>query len=132
MWVVCIAGAVVAVLGLLSSRKTWEDMGKNRLLMDSELPREPALRSPTAQFERDAEIRQMLNARNARRIRRGEQPLDVEQELCKLTSSTEDPALRAEVRQLVVARNYRRARAGKPPLDIDAEVKRELAKLADL
>jgi hypothetical protein len=74
----------------------------------------------------------MLTARNARRIKRGEPPLDIEQELSKLTSSTADPALRAEVRQLVQARNYRRVRAGKPALDIEAEVERELAKLSNL
>jgi hypothetical protein len=131
LWVVCIAGAVVALVALASSRKTWEDLGKNRLLMDSELPREPAQGS-TALHERDEEIRQMLHARNSRRIRRGEEPLDVELELSKLTSSGSDPALRAEVRQLVIARNYRRVRAGKPPLEVEAEVERELARLAEL
>jgi hypothetical protein len=74
----------------------------------------------------------MLNARNARRIRRGEPPLDVEHELSKLTSSTVDPALRGEIRDLVNARNYRRVRAGKPPLDVEAEIERELEKLANL
>jgi hypothetical protein len=132
LWVVCIVGAIAAALALFSMRKTWEDLGKNRLLMDSELPRETGSGSAASLRERDEEIRQMLEARNARRIKRGEPPLDVELELSKLTSSTSDPALRAEIRQLVVARNYRRTRAGKPPLDVDAEVEREVAKLADL
>jgi hypothetical protein len=132
LWVVCIAGAVCAVLGLLYSRQTWEDLGKDRLLMDSELPRDPGSASAASLLERDEEIRQMLGARNARRIRRGEAPLDVEEELSKLTSSTADPALRAEIRDLVKARNYRRVRAGKPPLDIEAEIQRELEKLSQL
>jgi hypothetical protein len=132
LWVVCIAGAVCAVLGLLYSRQTWDDLGKDRLMMDSELPRDSAHTSTASLVERDEEIRQMLNARNARRIKRGEPPLDIEQELSKLTSSTTDPALRAEVRDLVKARNYRRVRAGKPPLDVEAEIERELEKLSNL
>jgi hypothetical protein len=132
LWVVCIAGAVCAVLGLVVSGRTWDDLGKDRLLMDSELPRDSGHSSPASLLERDEEIRQMLNARNARRIRRGEPPLDVEHELSKLTSSTVDPALRGEIRDLVNARNYRRVRAGKPPLDVEAEIERELEKLANL
>lgn len=131
LWVVCITGAVVALFALASMHKAWEDLGKNRLLMDSELPRDTA-QGAAALHERDEEIRQMLQARNARRIRRGEEPLDVDLELSKLTSSSTDPSLKAEIRQLVMARNYRRTRAGKPPLDVEAEIERELAKLADL
>jgi hypothetical protein len=132
LWVVCIVGAVGAVAALLASRQTWEDLGKNRLLMDSELPRDPARSSAAANLERDEEIRQMLQARNARRIRRGEQPIDVDLELAKLTAVDQDPTLRKEIRDLVVARNYRRTRSGKPALDVEAEIERELAKLADL
>ena len=120
------------MLGLFYSRQAWEDLGKDRLLMDSELPRDSGSGSAASLLERDEEIRQMLNARNARRIRRGEEPLDVEHELSKLTSSTTDPALRAEIRDLVKARNYRRVRAGKPPLDIEAEIQREVEKLSKL
>ena len=62
------------------------------------------------------EIRQLLEARNERRIRRGEPAIDIEQELARLTTIAPaiDPALREEIRQLVVARNHRRVRAGKP------------------
>jgi uncharacterized protein YkwD len=82
---------------------------------------------------RDDEIRQMLAARNERRARRGEPPLDVEEELAKLTGAavfTTDPELEGEVRALVVARNQRRARKGQPPLDVEAEVRRQLDALA--
>jgi hypothetical protein len=76
------------------------------------------------------EIRQMLEAKSARRQARGEEPLDVEAEIQKLTTpGGDDPALREEVRQLVVARNERRLRQGKEPLDVDAEVERQLRSL---
>jgi len=131
LWIVCIGAAVAAVVGLFASRRVWEDFGKNGLLMDSEMPRSGGS-GPAALRERDEEIRQMLEARNARRLRRGEAPLDVEQELGRLTAPSIDPELASEIRSLVIARNYRRARAGKPPLDVEAEIERELSKLREL
>jgi hypothetical protein len=132
LWIVCITGAVFAVVALISSQKTWRDFGKEGLVMDSELPRGVAHTSPASLRERDEEIRQMLEARNARRVRRGEQPLDVEEELAKLTAPQIDPELRSEIRDLVIARNYRRTRAGKPPLDIEAEIERQISELGNL
>jgi hypothetical protein len=132
LWVVCIAGAIAAVIGLISTRRTWDDFGKNRLLLDSDVGRGTKHASPAALRERDEEIRQMLEARNARRARRGEPPVDIEEELAKLTAPRLDPQLEAEIRQLVVARNYRRTRAGKPALDVDAEVERQIRELAEL
>jgi hypothetical protein len=130
IWVVCIAAAVIAVIALLSSSKAWEDFGKGHLLMDNEAAPRPD--AGTAAEERDEEIRQMLEARNARRRRRGEAPLDVEEEIRRLTPSQVDPELRQEIRDLVKARNFRRVRAGKPPLDVDAEVEREISRLGEL
>ena len=132
LWIVCIAAAIVAVVAFVSTRNTWDDFGKDGLLLDSELSRGAPHTSAAALRERDEEIRQMLEARNARRIRRGEQPLDIEQELAKLTAPQIDPELRAEIRDLVVARNYRRTRAGKPPLDVEAEIEREIEQLGRL
>jgi hypothetical protein len=129
VWIVGIAGVVVAVVALLASRRTWQDFGKDGLLMDSEVPRPAGGQPASPNQERDEEIRQMLQARNARRIRRGEQPIDVEEELGRLTAPMVDPELRKEIRDLVIARNYRRTRAGKPALDVDAEVEREIARL---
>jgi hypothetical protein len=117
---------------MTSSAKTWEDLGKDRLLMDRDLTRGARPGSAAGMRERDEEIRQMLEARNARRMRRGEAPVDVEQELRNLTGPQIDPQLLLEIRQLVEARNYRRARAGKPPLDVDAEVEREISRLGDV
>jgi hypothetical protein len=128
LWVVCVIAIVVALAALISTRQTWQDFGKNGLLMDSELKSPPSTSSGTDQ-ERDEEIRQMMEARNARRLRRGEEPLDVEREIARLTPQNFDPKLEAEIRDLVKARNYRHVRAGKPPLDIEAEVQRELEKL---
>jgi hypothetical protein len=132
LWIVCITGAILAVIALISTQKTWQDFGKDRLVLDSELPRGAGHSSPAALRERDEEIRQMLEARNVRRVRRGEQPLDVEEELAKLTAPQIDPELRAEIRDLVIARNYRRTRAGKPPLDIEAEIERQISELGNL
>ncbi len=101
------------------------------LVLDSEQPREP--RGGAALIERDEEVRQMLEARNARRRRRGEPEIDVEAELKRLTATVEiDDELRGEIRQMVIARNHRRARRGLQPLDVDAETEREIAELSRL
>jgi hypothetical protein len=132
VWVVCALGIVAAFLSLIGTRKAWDEYGKGRLVMDHENTVGPAAGSAAALVERDAEIREMLGARNARRARRGEPPIDVEAELKRLTATQIDAGLRAEIRDLVIARNARRARLGKPPLDVEAEIEREIAGLHDL
>jgi hypothetical protein len=86
-------------------------------------------------MEREAEIRQFVQARHDREEARGEDPVDVESEVARLVGLTEAPvpeqerqdsALREEVRQLVIARNERRMRRGEPPLDVEAEIERQL------
>ncbi len=132
VWVVCGVGLVLGFVALVSSGKAWDDYGKNRLLLDSDLSRAPSRGSAAALLERDTEIRELLEARNERRRRRGEPPIDVEDELKRLTAPQIDDELRAEIRDLVHARNARRARAGKPPLDVEAEIAREIASLSEL
>jgi hypothetical protein len=133
LFIVCGVAALAALALLIRSGKTWEEHGKRGLLLDRDLPRGPVHGSAAATAERDAEIRAMLEARNARRARRGESPVDVEQELARLTGAPQiDSALRAEIRDLVLARNHRRARAGKPPLDVDAEIEREIREFGQL
>ena len=133
LYLVCGLSLVGAVVALISMRKTWEDYGKSsRLVMDRDLPQERARDSSATFLERDAEIRQLLEARNLRRERRGEPPIDVEQELARLTAPQIDEELRGEIRDLVIARNHRRARTGKPPLDVEAEVERQIASLSRL
>ncbi len=131
--VVCAVGVAGAVAALLLNRRTWDEYGRNQLVRDSEADRAPvALRSgPAADRERDEEIRQMLEARNARRRRRSEPELDIDAELRRLTAPLVDDELRAEIRDLVIARNHRRRRQGKPPLDVDAEVAREISRVTD-
>lgn len=134
IWVVCVLAVLIAVGMLIASRKTWEDFGKGRFVMDRDPGQDARPGSGAALAERDTEIRQLLEARNERRARRGEAPIDVEHELARLTTPQPavDPALREEIRQLVVARNHRRVRAGKPPLDVEAEIEREIAGLSGL
>lgn len=141
-WVVLLAvvvgGALIAVLTLALTGKLYEQIGRGGLSIDEEKGRgHPgagraeggAAAAAAATGERDAEIRQLLTARNERRIRRGEEPLDVEEELRRLTAPAIDAGLREEIRQLVVARNERRQRAGKEPLDVEAEVERQVREL---
>jgi hypothetical protein len=127
IWVVCILALVIAFAALIASRKTWEDYGKGQFVMDRD-----EARAPSGAAERDSEIRQLLEARNVRRERRGEEPIDVDEELARLTAPAIDPELREEIRQLVVARNARRVRAGKPPLDVELEIEREISALRDI
>jgi hypothetical protein len=124
IFVVVILAALIAVAGFAARSRAYDEIGRGGLSFDRPPP-EPA----ASGVVRDAEIRQMLAARNERRARRGEPPLDVEAELAKLTGAAAlaaDPELEAEVRSLVLARNERRARRGEPPLDIEAEVRRHL------
>jgi DNA-binding FadR family transcriptional regulator len=132
VWVVCGLAIVIGIAALVVSGKTWEDFGKGLFVRDQDLPRGPRPDSTAALLERDTEIRELLEARNARRRRRGEPPIDVEREFARLTAPRIDPELEAEIRQLVIARNNRRARLGKPPLDVEAEVSREIEKLGEL
>jgi hypothetical protein len=128
IFVVVILAALIAVAGFAARSRAYDEIGRGGLSIDR-----PPPERVTSRVVRDDEIRQMLAARNERRIRRGEPPLDVEEELAKLTGAAPagaDPALEAEVRSLVVARNERRARKGEAPLDVEAEVRRQLDSLA--
>ncbi|MGZ4266641.1 MAG: hypothetical protein ACXVS6_21300, partial [Solirubrobacteraceae bacterium] len=86
LWIVCILGVIAAFAALVTGRKTWKDYGKGGLSLDGDAPRRPAAGSAAAIHERNAEIRELLEARNARRARRGEPPLDVDEELARLTA----------------------------------------------
>jgi hypothetical protein len=134
IWVVIVLAVLIALGMLIAGRKTWEDFGKGQFVMDRDPHHDAGAGSGAAIAERDTEIRQLLEARNERRARRGEVPIDVDDELARLTTAAPaiDPALREEIRQLVVARNHRRVRAGKPPLDVESEIEREIAGLSGL
>jgi hypothetical protein len=129
---VVVVATLIAVGTLATSGRSYEQIGRGGLSLrdGSDRPaREPVRTSAAAARERDEEIRQLLEARNERRRRRGLPPVDVEEELRALDRPTADPGLEAEVRALVVARNDRRARRGREPLDVEAEVARRLREL---
>ena len=134
IWIVTGLSFVVALFALVTSGKQWDDYGKDHLVIERDAApasgAETSL-SPAGIRERDDEIREFLEARNERRRRRGEAPVDVDAELRRLTTPAVDGALHDEIRELVIARNYRRARGGKPPLDVSAEIEREIAKLSE-
>jgi hypothetical protein len=121
---VSILAVIVAAFSYWGSGRIYSGLGSS----DLEMRRE----QPASSAEAREEIRQMLEAKSARREARGEAPLDIEAELTLLTTGTPgpgDPALREEVRQLVIARNQRRLRQGKEPLDVEAEIDRQLRDL---
>ena len=125
-----VSAIVIAFVALALSGKTWEEYGKNALLMDGDAPREAKQGSAAALLERDNEIRQLLEARNRRRQRRGETPIDVEARAAAADrAGRSTPSCGEEIRDMVIARNHRRARTGKPPLDVEAEIEREIAGL---
>ena len=118
--------AVLAVVSLFSRDKLYDEIGRGGIGDDREIrPAAPSGGGYVDTAERDAEIRQMLGARNARAAARGEAEVDVEGELRRLTAPA-DPGLREEVRELVVARNRRREARGEAPLDVEREVERQL------
>ena len=132
IFVVVVVGAVIAIVSLFGRGRLYDQIGRGGLSSARTRPRPRAGRpAPVDAAERDEEIRQMLDARNARRAARGEAPLDVEAELrrCTRPAAATDPALLEEVRALVEARNARRVARGSEPLDVEAEVERQLREL---
>ncbi len=127
---VVVIAALVALASWLAGPSAYDQIGKGGLSLrdgsDRGLREDPPA---VAAAVRDEEIRQMVEARNARRVRRGKEPEDVEAAVRDLQRPVADPALATEVRQLVVARNARRVRQGKEPLDVEAEVARRLRDL---
>ncbi|WP_259311998.1 hypothetical protein [Capillimicrobium parvum] len=118
--------ALIGVATFAARSSAYDEIGRGGLSID----RPPPGPVPASGMVRDAEIRQMLEAANDRRIRRGEAPRDVEAELARLTRPAVDPQLESEVRSLVVASNERRERRGEAPLDVEAEVRRQLEALS--
>jgi hypothetical protein len=139
--VVLVTIPISLVTFVLGAGNALKQIGKGQFAVefDSDLPQRITDSSPARTGEaREAEIRQMLEAKAYRQRARGESPLDVQAELGKLldeqpaASSGVDPGLVEEVRQLVVARNERRIRQGKQPLEVDEEVQRQLRELENL
>jgi hypothetical protein len=138
--VLVFAFVVAPAIGFGLKRLTggWDSYGGGTFAILKEEPARgheaPAAVDPAIQA---AEVRQMLEAKAARRRQRGGPDLDVEAESARLLAAASeappaarDEALRAEVRQLVVARNERRRRQGLEPLDVETETARQLDELA--
>lgn len=146
LFVGMVLAAVVGVMSLASRNDIYDEIGRGGLSMDRDEPlseQTPAEPGPQtggpsnealARAERELEIRQMVEARSARIVRNGGEPLDVERELERLLALGaedgdvgEDGAERElEVRQMIEARSARLVRKGGEPLDVDAEVARLL------
>ncbi len=132
--VAVIFAAVVALfIAIQGTSSIYDSIGKGAFALDEpDNPPGPAPGSAAAQAEAQEEIRQLVEAKSARRVARGEAPLDVEAEIAALSgppAPAGDDALREEVRQLVIARNERRVRKGEEPLDVEAEVERQMRDL---
>jgi hypothetical protein len=123
----------------LGARGALGQIGKGPLSIEQEIPQSTGGPAPPVSSDvREAEVRQMVEAKAYRQESRGETPVDIEAEVRRLlddrpsSSLGGDAGLREEVRQLVVARNERRARKGEEPLDVDTEIERQLRELENL
>jgi hypothetical protein len=128
---VVVIAVIVGVLLTIGSSGLYDRIGEGDLDRDSDVTGAGGGATPVAAV-RDEEIRQMMEARNARRIAKGLEPVDVEREVQRLEQDAApegDRELREEVRQLVEARNARRVAKGQEPLDVEDEVQRRLRAL---
>lgn len=131
--VLAVTAAIVAAIAYIGSGKLYDGIGKGAFSLDQpDRPKGPQPGSAAYNAEAEEETRQMLEAKSALRVARGEAPLDIDAEYASLTSvapAGRDEALREEVRQLVIASNERRERRGEDPLDVETEVDRQLRDL---
>ena len=139
IFVVVGVSVVIAVISLFGRSRLYDDIGRGGLSIGEDRESRvggaasDAPAPPVSAAERDEDIRQMLEARNARRAAQGRPTVDVERELAELTgaggAAASDPEILEEVRQLVEARNARRVARGQEPLDVEAEIARQLRDL---
>jgi hypothetical protein len=132
----------IAAIAFASVGPSLKNLGKGQWAIERELPPSRGLSdsgSTVPRAVREAEVRQMVEAKSYRRQARGGEPLDIDAEVERLLGETDAPPgsgidreLREEVRQLVRARNERRMRRGERPLDVEAEVQRQLRDLESL
>ena len=131
--ILAVVGALLAAAAYVGSGRLYEGIGKGAFSLDQpDRPKGPQPGTAAYDAEAEAETRQMLEAKSALRVARGESALDIDAEYSALTAPSpggRDEALRDEVRQLVIAKNERRARHGEPPLDVEEEVDRQLRDL---
>jgi hypothetical protein len=130
---------VMSLVFLFSRGSLYDQVGQSGFAGEPDAGADASPAAPGSSAERaeqELEIRQMLRARSARMVGRGEAPLDIDAEVARLLApapapaGARDPGIEREVRQLVLARNERRGRQGLEPLDVEAEVSRTLDELA--
>jgi hypothetical protein len=144
-------GGIIGVMSLVSRKDPYDEIERGDLYRDRDTLSAGASTAedshgddPAAEHaERELEIRQMIEARSARLVRNGGQPLDVEVELARLLQAdpvamrigeqnavgeqTRERAERElEIRQMIEARSARIVRRGGQPLDVESEVARLL------
>src|ERR687895_313663 len=104
LFVVVGIGVVIAIATLFTRGRLYDDIGRGGMSIGEDRDTRPrAAAAPVNAEERDDEIRQMLEARNARRAARGEATVDVEEELRALThpaATPDDAEIVDEVRAL--------------------------------
>ena len=139
--IITVAIPVVAI-SFLGAGAAFKEIGKGPFAIDDEMPQKSGGggSAPVSAEMREAEVRQLLEAKAYRQAARGDEPLDVEAELERLLAEAPvggsglraDAELVSEVRDLVEASNARRIRMGREPLDVEAEVQRQLDELESL
>jgi hypothetical protein len=139
--VIVLAAIPIGALSFALSGTAFKQIGKGQFSVqfEDDLPQKLTdSDSDASAAVRDEELRQLLEAKAYRQRARGEDPLDVEDEMQRIHAEeaagpgADDPELVEEVRQLVAARNARRQRRGEEPLDVEAEVRRQLRELENL
>jgi len=72
----------ITAIAFADSGKAWRNIGRGPYAIDPDLPPRSVrpLPSPVSRATQEAEVRQMVEAKSYRRVRRGEDPLDVEAE----------------------------------------------------
>ena len=73
----------IAAVSFARSGQAWRSIGRGPYAIDPDLPPRSVrpMPSPVSQATKEAEVRQMVEAKSYRHARRGEAPLDVEAEV---------------------------------------------------
>src|SRR3712207_9330401 len=98
IWIVVLVIAPVAAVMFAAAFGVLDQLGRGGMSLE-ERPLRPAqlANSPAARAEREADIRQLVQARHDRAVRRGEAGLDVDAEVARLVAL--DPSAQPEAEQ---------------------------------
>jgi hypothetical protein len=131
--IIAVVAGLFAAAAYVGSGKLYDGIGKGAFSLDQpDRPKGPQPGSAAYNAEAEEETRQMLEAKSALRVARGESALDIDAEYAELmrpAAGGKDEALREEVRSFVISNNERRVRRGEEPLDVETEVDRQLRDL---